>query len=234
MTFSLRLDALLAGQPALLADGKTPSAMGKIPIAGSAEVGREGLVADGQADRSVHGGPDKALLHYAFDHYAAWRSEGLGDPARLAAPGAFGENLSTTGVTEADIHVGDVVRIGAVLLQVSQGRQPCFKLNVFHGRTDMSYAVQKTRRTGWYYRVLETGTIAVGDTVRLVDRPQPDWPLARAQGVIWNRSFDRSEIETLIALPELADAWKKTLAKRIESGTVESWTKRLTGVADGG
>ncbi len=120
-----------------------------------------------------------------------------------------------------------------MLLQVSQGRQPCFKLNVFHGRTDMSYAVQKTRRTGWYYRVLETGTIAVGDTVALVDRPQPDWPLARAQGVMWNRNFDRTELEALIALPELADAWKRTLAKRIENGAVESWAKRLTGVADG-
>lgn len=232
MSFTLRLDAVLAGRPALLSDGKTMSSMGKRPIEGPAEVGPEGLLLDAQADRSVHGGPDKALLHYAFDHYADWRADGVGDPARLAAPGAFGENLSTTGVTEAGIHIGDVVRIGGALLQVSQGRQPCFKLNLFHGRTDMSYAVQKTRRAGWYYRVLETGTIAAGDTVALVDRPQPDWPLARAQAVLWNRAFDPAALEALAALPELADSWRDTILKRLEARAVESWTKRLTGQPD--
>ncbi|BBE71815.1 MOSC domain-containing protein [Oharaeibacter diazotrophicus] len=230
--FAVRLDALLAGAPALLADGRTPSAMGKTPVEGAAaEVGPEGLTIDAQADRSVHGGLDKALLHYARDHYATWLAEGHGDPDRLAAAGAFGENLSSTGVTEADVHVGDVVRIGAVLLQVSQGRQPCFKLNLFHGRTDMSHAVQKTGRTGWYYRVLEGGRIAVGDTIALVDRPHPDWSLSRAQGVLWNRTIDRPALADLAALPELADSWKRTLLRRLDAGAVEDWSKRLTGKA---
>jgi MOSC domain-containing protein YiiM len=226
---SARIDAVLAGAPALLSDGKTLSSMGKRPLAGPADVGPEGLLADAQADRSVHGGPEKALLHYAFDHYAAFAAEGAGSPERLAGPGAFGENISTVGITEADVHIGDVVRAGGALLQVSQGRQPCFKLNLWHGRDDMSYRVQKTRRTGWYYRVLEPGPIAAGDTLAVIERPQPDWPLARAQEVLWLRTGERAEIAALAALPELAESWRRTLLKRLESGTVEDWTRRLTG-----
>lgn len=210
-----RLDAVLAGAVSVLADGKTPSAMGKRPLDGAAEVGAEGLLVDIQADRTVHGGTDKALLHYAFDHYAAWIAEGAGDPARLSAPGAFGENLSTRGITEADVAIGDVLRIGGVVVEVSQGRQPCFKLDVFHGRPDMAYRVRATGRTGWYYRVREGGRIAAGDAVTLLERPHPDWPLTRAQAVFWARVPDRDETAALAALPALADAWRRPLRKRL-------------------
>jgi MOSC domain-containing protein YiiM len=226
---SARLDAILAGAPALLSDGRTPSAMGKRPVDGPVAIGPEGLAVDAQADRSVHGGPDKAILHYAFDHYADWLAEGAGDPGRLAAPGAFGENLSTLGITETEVAIGDVVRVGGVLLEVSQGRQPCFKLNLFHGLDDMSYRVQKTGRTGWYYRVLETGTIRVGDSLAIVERPHPDWTLRRAQGVLWSRTVDRDAVTALAALPQLAESWRRTLLRRLDNGAVEDWTRRLTG-----
>jgi MOSC domain-containing protein YiiM len=118
--------------------------------------------------------PEQALHHYPFDHYAAWRGEwqaGAFGLARLDACGAFGENISTMGMTEANVCVGDVYRIGGAIVQVSQPRQPCWKLNLRFGRAGMSRAVQDTRRTGWYHRLLEAGEIGAGDTVERLARP---------------------------------------------------------------
>ena len=91
-------------------------------------LGREGLTGDAQGDRQHHGGPEKAVHHYAFDHYAHWLST-IGERAILDRPGAFGENLSTDGLTEDEAALGDTFRVGQALIQISQGRQPCWKLN---------------------------------------------------------------------------------------------------------
>lgn len=210
------IDCILAGRIVLLPDGETPSAIAKRPIGDAVDVGPEGIAADAQADRSVHGGPDKALLHYAFDHYAAWRDElGEGTPEAFAAPGAFGENLSSSGLTEAGVCLGDAFRIGGVLVEVSQARQPCFKLNVRHGRDDLAWRVERTGRTGWYYRVLEAGRIRLGDAVLLVDRPNPDWPLPRAQVLLGPGRSDPADLSALAALPQLAEAWRRAIARKL-------------------
>lgn len=210
------LDTVLTGEISLLSDGKTPSGMGKRPREGRAEVGPEGLIRDRQADLAVHGGRDKAILHYAYDHYASWRTEfGAAVPPVLDGPGAFGENLSSRGLIEADVCLGDQVRIGGVLLEITQGRQPCFKLNLFHGREDMAPLVRTTGRTGWYYRVLETGSIEAGDPIAVVERPHPEWTVARAHRLLWNPKPERTEIEAVIAIPSLADAWRKAFDKKL-------------------
>ncbi|NVJ03616.1 MOSC domain-containing protein, partial [Myxococcus sp. AM009] len=129
-------------------------AIDKRPVRDAVEVGINGIVGDEQGDLRVHGGPDKAIHHYPFDHYAAWQAD-IGAQPLLAQPGAFGENVSTTGITEADICVGDRLRAGSVMLEVSQLRQPCWKLNDRFNTRDMARRVQHTARTGWYYRVLE-------------------------------------------------------------------------------
>lgn len=213
---SVTLDAVLVGAVALLPDGKTPSAMAKRPVDGPRQVGPVGFVDDAQADLTVHGGTDKAILHYSADHYPAWAADyGDGLPETLAAPGAFGENLSSPGWTEDTVHLGDVIRIGTVLVEVTQARQPCFKLNVRHGLADLSYRVLKTGRSGWYYRVKETGAIAAGDTATLVDRLHPDWPVRRGFQVLMGNARDREALAALGALPCLADAWKSQVARRL-------------------
>src|SRR6218665_1680562 len=109
--------------------GRTTSAIFKRPVGGAVQVGALGLVGDSQADRRVHGGVDKAVHCYAWAHYATWRSE-LPSCSAFAAPGAFGENLSIDGLDEQTVCIGDVWRVGKTVLAVTQGRQPCFKLNL--------------------------------------------------------------------------------------------------------
>ena len=117
-----------------------------------AEVTRLGIAGDQQADRRIHGGPDKALHHYPSEHHAHWRSVLEADAATpfRFEPGAVGENISSEGVLESDLCIGDVLRIGGALAQVSLGRQPCWKLDAHTGRSDMAYRFRKTGRTGWY------------------------------------------------------------------------------------
>src|SRR5690606_15630671 len=152
------------------------SAIAKTPRSGPVRIGELGLDGDEQGDRRVHGGVDKAVHHYPFEHYARWRAE-LGPLPVLAAPGAFGENLSSAGLDESNVCLGDRYALGSVVLEVSQGRQPCWKLNDRFGVRDMARRVQDTGRTGWYYRVLQPGVARAGDTLQLLERPCPDWPL---------------------------------------------------------
>ena len=158
---SIRIDTLLTGRAVDYSRPGSRSAIDKRPVADAVQVDINGIVGDEQGDLRVHGGPDKAIHHYPFDHYDAWRADigaKIGTRAVLAQPGAFGENLSTTGVTEADICVGDRLCVGNVVLEVSLLRQPCWKLNDRFDTRDMARRVQHTGRTGWYYRGLEGGT----------------------------------------------------------------------------
>lgn len=224
------LNAVLVGQAAPLGTQGKRSAIHKTPVLARVCIGETGLDGDEQVERKHHGGPEKALLHYAFDHYAAWRAEwraGHAGLERLDAPGAFGENLSTRGIDESGVCVGDVYRIGTAIVQVSQPRQPCWKLNLHFSRDDMSRRVQDTRRTGWYYRVLEPGVAGAGDAVERLARPHPEWSVDRLLRVLYVDRDDRASLEQMAMLDTLTPSWRKTAAKRLESGKIESWSNRL-------
>lgn len=197
--------------------GDEPSAIGKLPVADSVAVGAMGLAGDEQADRTVHGGIDKAIHHYPADHYGWWR-EYLGDTPLLDAPGAFGENISTAGLDEQNVFLGDRFRLGSALVEVTQARQPCWKLDHRFQAKGVMAQVVKTRRTGWYYRVLEPGKVRAGDTVELVDRPYPDWPLASLFGLlIGGEAKSRlADLRALRDVPVLAETWKARRAKLAE------------------
>jgi MOSC domain-containing protein YiiM len=190
---------------------------------------RDGLEGDRQGDLRHHGGPEKALHHYPRDHYDAWAKEGPELAEALAAPPAFGENLSTLGVTERDVCVGDVLAFGSALLQVSQGRQACWELHARFARPDMARRVQTSGRTGWYYRVLREGVARPGDRLERVDRPLPDWPLSRLNELLYLRMLDRGALARMAELRELAPSWRALAARRLASGEVEDWTSRLVG-----
>lgn len=221
---------VLAGSVGPLGSGGPSSGIDKRPIAGPWRIMKLGLAGDAQGDLKHHGGPEKALHQYPHEHYAPWAAD-IGDHPLLARPGAFGENLSTTGWTEADICIGDVARFGRALLQVSQGRQPCFKLNMRFDRQDLARAVQRTGRTGWYWRVLEEGESQEGDTLVIVDRPQPAWPISRLITLLYRATGDQDGLAAMAALPELADGWRRLAARRLASRRVEDWSKRLDGPA---
>jgi MOSC domain-containing protein YiiM len=169
--------------------GSTVSGIDKLPSPGPQKVERLGIVGDRQADLRVHGGEDKAVHCYAWSHYSYWRDVLPGNPL-LEAPGAFGENLSMEGIDERDVCIADRWRIGGALFEVSQGRQPCFKLNLRFGTRDMAARVQESLRAGWYLRVLEPGYVAAGDGVELIGRPHPSHSVADLLALIRDRETD--------------------------------------------
>lgn len=220
--------ALLVGPVRPLGDKGVPSGIDKHPVTRPLRIGRNGIEGDEQGDRRHHGGPDKAIHHYPFEHYDDWRAA-IGPHRLLEQPGAFGENLSTMGMSEATVALGDVFRLGSATLAVSQGRQPCFRLNLRFGRPDMARRVQESGRTGWYYRVLEEGVAAPGDELVLIDRPLAGWTLSRLLHTLYADTLDPSELAAMAALDALPESWRRLAARRLESGRVEDWSKRLTG-----
>lgn len=227
---NFRIDSILTGTPKLLARGKE-SAIAKEPVSGPVMAGPLGLEGDAQADLRVHGGPEKAIHIYSRDHYALWLKE-LTAPAALellTRPGAFGENLSVSGLCEQDACIGDIWQAGSATLQVSQGRQPCWKLNERFATADMSTRVQDSGRTGWYFRVVEPGTIAMGDTLSLVERPNPTWSVARVADVFYRDRMNFAALTEISNLPQLPENWRKLVLRRLESRQVEDWSKRLNG-----
>lgn len=221
------LQAVLTGRVAPLGAKGAASAIAKTPVLEPVVVGTLGLAGNEQADRRVHGGPEKAVHHYALDHAAAWRGDLPGLPDLLEQPGAFGENFSTHGLTEHDVCVGDLWRVGSALLQVSQARQPCFKLNLRFGVPDMARRVQASGRTGWYYRVIETGVVAADNGLELVERPHPDWPLSRLLHHFYVDRLDAAALRAIAGLAPLTESWRALAARRLASGAVEDWRRRL-------
>ena len=212
-----RVTALHIGEPEALGvegaaawyDDAWTTGIFKRPVTGPVAVGPLGLTGDGHADLVNHGGTDKAICVYPSPHYAAWQAElGIAD----FADGAFGENITLAGVTEADVCIGDIVTIGDDLIaQVSQPRQPCWKLARKWRLKDLTARAVANGRTGWYLRVLRGGTIRVGDAVTRQERLHPAWTISAANLVMHHRLGDS---RALASLPELAGSWKKTLSSR--------------------
>jgi MOSC domain-containing protein YiiM len=152
------------------------SAIYKQPVTRPVMVRRLNLEGDEQADLKVHGGPDKAVYCYPSEHYAAW-SQDLGRPLDF---GFFGENLTVSGLSEETLHIGDVLTIGEVVLQVSQPRLPCFKLGVKVGDQRFLARFLRSGRCGFYCRVLEEGMIEPGQSIEVAERAQSHLTIAQS------------------------------------------------------
>ena len=222
-----RIEQLLVGEAVPYTRPGSRSAIAKRAVAGPLPVGFDGLEGDEQGDRKVHGGPNKAVHHYAYEHYARWREQ-LGALPLLEQPGAFGENISTRCLSEADLCLGDILRCGEVRLEVVQTRQPCWKLNDRFGIPDMALRVQQSSMTGWYYKVLEPGILEAGQMLSLEHRPFPRWSLTRVLDVLYQRTLDQAALHELSELP-LVPSWRKLVDRRLRERTVEDWNKRLYG-----
>jgi MOSC domain-containing protein YiiM len=181
----------------------------KAPVDGPVFARADGIDGDGQADRSAHGGPDKAICAYSAEHYPSWRDvTGLGE----ISWGAFGENFTVGGLTEDSVCIGDVWAVAGVVVQVSQPRQPCWKLARKWRIRTLTDQVVTSGRTGWYFRVLREGIVAAGAPLSLVERPHPAWTIAAANGVMHRGVGD---IGALASLEPLSQSWKLTLARRL-------------------
>lgn len=202
------------------------SGFDKRPVEGPVRLGWTNLKGDGQADTVNHGGRDKAVLGYSADHYDAWRRD-------LAKPelsyGAFGENFTIAGLTEADVCLGDIWELGEVTVQISQPRQPCWKLARRWRIKTLALQVQETGRTGWYFRVLKEGIVVAGTPLRRIERPHPDWTVERANRVMHHQKDDMPLAAELAAVPTLAESWKSTLRRRVEEHAQPNVARRLLG-----
>jgi MOSC domain-containing protein YiiM len=199
-------------KPAVWEDGREgvwTSGIFKSAVAGPVEVTQAGIVGDQQADLRNHGGPDNVVLAYDGGHYEVWRRElGLAELGH----GSFGENFTVEGFTDAEVCIGDVWVVGEQLqLQVTQARQPCFKLARRLQRVDIVQRVKANSWGGWYLRVLQPGAAEAGMAIRLVNRRHTPWTVARAVQTMYNRKKDLAAARELAALPELSARWKREL-----------------------
>lgn len=202
------------------------SAVVKRAVSGPVRLGLTNLDGDEQADRVYHGGPDKAVMVYAADHYDRWRRE-------LAMPdlpfGAFGENFTVEGLTEANVNLGDVWQVGQAVVQVAQPRQPCWKLARRWRIKTLALQLQETGRTGWYFRVLKEGVVAAGMTLQRLERPYPTWTIERMNRVMHVDKSDLRAAAELAAIASLPASWQTTLLKRVEHNVNPDPAKRLFG-----
>ncbi len=205
---ALSLEALCIGSPALIGPGVT-SAIVKSPMIGPARVTWLGLEGDHQADPIHHGGHDKALHLYPLDHHAWWR-ERVGDHPLLGQHGAFGENLSTRGATDRELCLGDRFQLGDAIVELSHGRKPCSKLNHRFDRPDILTSIVSSRRAGCYFRVIREGETQAPGAMTLIERPLPDWPIARVFDLLVSGGYrrDPAGVAALARMPVLAEAWR--------------------------
>jgi MOSC domain-containing protein YiiM len=184
----------------------------KTLVDGPVRVASLGVAGDEQADRENHGGPDKAVLAYSADHYPYWREHlSLADMPH----GGFGENLTIGGLTEETVCIGDTWRAGEVCFQVTQPRQPCWKMSRRWNLPDLAKQVVVNGKSGWYLRVLQEGELQADAAIELVSRPHPTWSVARASRVMHHEKHDMALAAELVSLPELSAAWREALTARI-------------------
>jgi MOSC domain-containing protein YiiM len=189
------------------------TAIHKAPVSGPVDVRRLNLAGDRQADLSVHGGPDKAVYAYPSEHYAFWPEELPGIPLPW---GAFGENLTIEGISEPQVRVGDVLRIGTAELVVTQPRLPCYKLNVRFQRPDMVKRFLRGRRTGFYLAVQREGVLAAGDPIQLVPTDSSAIGVTEVATLYTTRNGSGELLRRALATTALPQSWRDYFQDRHE------------------
>lgn len=184
----------------------------KEPINDRVMVRSLNLDGDGQADLTVHGGLDKAVYVYPFEHYNYWRSE---LPDTELTPGIFGENFTVTGFKEEELNIGDRFQVGTVQLMVTQPRLPCYKLGIRFGRPDMVKRFLASRRTGFYFRVLQEGEVGTGDTLELVSRDENNIAVADITQLYTREKTDSELLHRAAQLEALPASWRDYFQEQI-------------------
>lgn len=187
------------------------SAFFKQPVNGLTWLGKTNLIGDRQAS-STHGGPDKAVCVYPWEHYSHWKSE-LNLPELIY--GAFGENFTLHGQLEDQACIGDSFAFGEVVLQITQPRPPCWRLARWWQRKDFAARMDETGLTGWYCRVMKEGYVEAGTEMALLERPYPEWTVSAAHRLGQGSKDNLARMEALASCSLLSESWRETLLKRL-------------------
>jgi len=186
----------------------------KEAVSGPVELRQHNLEGDRQADLSVHGGPTKAVYAYPSEHYPFWRSE---FPEMELAWGMFGENLTTEGLDEESVHIGDVFQLGTARLVVTEPRMPCFKLTIRFGREDIVKRFLQSQRSGLYFGVEQEGTVQAGDQFDLLSTNSQGLKVADVTRLYTTDKGNVALLGKAVATPALPDKWKSYFDHRLEN-----------------
>ena len=213
----MKLISVNAGRPReVVANGRAVrTSIWKTPREGRLHVTTSNIAGDEQSDLTVHGGTFKAVYCYPSEHYEYWRQE---LPDASLPWGVFGENLTTEGLLETDVRIGDRLAIGSAEFLVTQPRQPCFKLGIRFGRDDMIKRFLASGRSGFYVRVIHEGDIAVGDPIRFVERSAGSISVSDIFALYFDDEANDDELRRAAAAPGLSPGWKDHFLKRLEEG----------------
>jgi MOSC domain-containing protein YiiM len=184
----------------------------KRPVPGPVPLHGFNLTGDRQADLSAHGGRYKAVYGYPSEHYDYWRAELAQDGLDR---GMFGENLTTQGLHESAVHIGDRYRIGTAELVVTQPRKPCFKLGIRFANMEMVQRFLNSRRTGFYFSVGEEGELEAGDSIELVAREPNSITVADANRLYNFDGQDRAMLERAIQIKGLSENWRRHFLEQL-------------------
>ncbi|WP_043933720.1 MOSC domain-containing protein [Bacillus sp. EB01] len=188
------------------------SAIGKEPVL-EAYLYKDGLIGDGVAHPEFHGGPDRAICFYPFEHYAKWEAEF----GKRLEPPIFGENITATGMLEKDVHIGDIFKIGEAIVQVTHGRIPCSTISRFNNIDPFLKRAMETCLTGYFFRVLEEGSINRNSSIELLEtHPEAVSVLEVSKVILHKNRQNQDAIKRYINIPELAGEWRSRLKKMIK------------------
>ncbi|MEA2392017.1 MAG: hypothetical protein QOK31_2126 [Solirubrobacteraceae bacterium] len=213
MDASAKLLAVNVGHPREIDTGRRTikTAIYKVPVAGRVAVRGVNLEGDDQADRKLHGGPDKAVYAYGYDEILAWEQE----LDRDLRPGAFGENLTVGGLDVSGARVGERWAVGSTVLEVVQPRLPCFKLGIRMGDPKFVKRFGSAGRPGAYLRIVQEGDVGAGDVVEVVSRPEHEVSMRLAAHAAL---VDRSRLPELLEAPTLLPDWREWILGLQEPG----------------
>ena len=212
----MKIISVNVGLPRLVLRNGEPVSTGifKDPVEGRVRVRTLNLDGDRQSDLSVHGGPLKAVYVYPSEHYDFWKKE-LPD---MSLPwGVFGENLTTTGLFETEVHIGDRFRIGSAEVMVTQPRMPCYKLGIRFDRADMIKRVLVSERSGFYLSVLKEGEVGAGDEIELLERNASGVRVVDITRLYSSERENAGLMRRAIATAALPESWREYFLKRIEN-----------------
>jgi MOSC domain-containing protein YiiM len=209
----MQLLSVSVGRPQIILAQGNPVSSGiiKHPVEGPVMVRATNLDGDRQSDLSVHGGIDKAVYAYPSEYYPLWRAE-LDRPD--LSYGNFGENLTTAGLLDREVLIGDRLQIGDAILVVTQPRLPCFKLAARLNRSDIGNRMVETARHGFYFSVAREGLVAAGDEIRLLERPTSSITVAELAALYLGLSTDPDLLTRAITSEFVPARWKQKFAHR--------------------
>lgn len=183
----------------------------KEPVDGPVRIEQLNLAGDAQADLTVHGGKDKAVYAYPVEHYEYWRRE---LPETAVSWGMFGENLTTEGLSEESLFIGDQLKVGEAVLTVTQPRVPCYKLELRFGRDDIIKRFLWSGRSGFYFAVVEPGDVRVGNEIDIIERDKNGVSVADIYRLFVGQTDDPELQERAMRIDALPRIWKKQLLQR--------------------